>query len=248
MIPDNAVLRGEYRPDLLNGMEVITGKVQAAVRGEDGVSAKVVPHNLVAIPYHAWANRGMGEMTVWIARNSETARMKPVLPDPVVRVSSFAGIEKAWTGYGDQNDDLCAVYDGVDPLNSADESHLYFRMRPPGDKPAWIEYDFKAPTQVSSSKVYFADDRRFCRLPASWRILYRDGDTWKPVANTEPFTVDKDRFNQATFKPVMTTAVRLEVEPQNILYRAGAAGPPAAMRISKDTIWREFGIIEWRVK
>ncbi len=248
VIPDNAVLRGEYRPDLLNGMEVITGKVQAAVRGEDGVSAKVVPHNLVAIPYHAWANRGMGEMTVWIARNSETARMKPVLPDPVVRVSSFAGIEKAWTGYGDQNDDLCAVYDGVDPLNSADESHLYFRMRPPGDKPAWIEYDFKAPTQVSSSKVYFADDRRFCRLPASWRILYKDGDTWKPVANTEPFTVDKDRFNQATFKPVMTTAVRLEVEPQNILYKAGAAGPPAAMRISKDTIWREFGIIEWRVK
>jgi hypothetical protein len=68
------------------------------------------------------------------------------------------------------------------------------------------------------------------------------------VANTEPFTVDKDRFNQATFKPVMTTAVRLEVEPQNILYKAGAAGPPAAMRISKDTIWRELGIIEWRVK
>ena len=121
-------------------------------------------------------------------------------------------------------------------------------MRPPEGKPAWIEYAFKAPVRISSSKVYFVDDRRFCRLPSSWRILYKDGDTWKPVAVNEPYTVDKDRFNQADFKPVETTAVRLEVEPQSILYKGGAAGPPAAMRINKDTIWREFGIIEWRVK
>jgi DUF1680 family protein len=248
VIPDNAALKGEFRPGLLKGVAVITGQVQAVVRGADGVSTKTVPHNIVAIPYYTWANRGMGEMTVWIARNAETARVKPVLPDPVVQVNSFAGIEKAWTGYGDQNDDICAVYDGVDPLNSADESHLYFRMRPPEGKPAWIEYSFKAPTRISSSRVYFVDDRRFCRLPSSWRILYKDGDTWKPVANNEPYTVDKDKFNQAAFTPVKTTAVRLEVEPQNILYKGGAAGPPAAMRINKDTIWREFGIIEWRVR
>jgi uncharacterized protein len=202
----------------------------------------------VAIPYYAWANRGMGEMTVWIARNAETARLKPVPPNPIARVSSFGGIEKAWTGYGDQNDDLCAVYDGAAPLNSADESHLYFRMRPPEGKPASIEYEFKAPTQISSSRIYFVDDRRFCRLPSSWRILYKDGDAWKPVVNNEPYAVGKDKFNQTTFKAVTTTAVRLEVEPQSILYKGGAAGPPAAMRINQDTFWREFGIIEWQVK
>jgi len=133
-------------------------------------------------------------------------------------------------------------------MHSADESHLYFRMRPPEDKPAWIEYSFKAPTRISSSKVYFVDDRRFCRLPSSWRILYKDADAWKPVAGNEPYTVDRDKFNQTAFTPVITTAVRLEVEPQSILYKGGAAGPPAAMRINKDTIWREFGIIEWRVQ
>jgi DUF1680 family protein len=248
VIPDNAALKGEYRPGLLNGVEVITGQVQAAIRGSDGVSVRTVPHNLVAVPYYSWANRGMGEMTVWIARNSGTARLKPVYPNPVVRVDSFAGIEKAWTGYGDQNDDICAVYDGVTPLSSADESHLYFRMRPPEGRPAWIEYQFKAPTQVSSSKVYFADDSRFCRLPSSWRIIYKDGDAWKPVANSQPYTVGKDRFNEVAFKPVTTTAVRIEVEPHSLLYKGGAAGPPAAMRIDKDTIWREFGIIEWQVK
>jgi uncharacterized protein len=248
VIPDKAALKGEFRPALLNGVTVITGQVQAVVRGTDGVSSKTVPHNLVAIPYYSWANRGMGEMTVWIARNAETARLKPALPGPVARIDSFAGIVKAWTGYGDQNDDICAVYDGVAPLNSADESHLYFRMRPPESKPAWIEYQFKAPTKVSSSKVYFADDSRFCRLPSSWRIVYQDGDAWKPVVNSQPYAVGKDRFNEVAFTPVTTTAVRIEVEPQSILYKGGAAGPPAAMRIDKDTIWREFGIIEWQVK
>ena len=111
-----------------------------------------------------------------------------------------------------------------------------------------MEYGFKAPTEVSSAEAYFVDDRRFCRLPASWRILYKDGNAWKPVANKEPYTVDKDTFNRVNFKPVKTTAVRLEVEPQSILYRAGAAGPPAAVTIRQDTIWREFGLIELRVK
>jgi len=248
VVPDRAALKGEFRPGLLGGVEVVTGQVQAVVRAADGVSARALPHNLVAIPYYAWANRGMGEMTVWIARNAETARIKPVYPNPVVRVNSFAGIEKAWTGYGDQNDDISAVYDGVDPLNSADESHLYFRMRPPEGKPAWVEYEFRAPTRISSSRVYFVDDRRFCRLPMSWRILYKDGDAWKRVASNAPATVSRDQYNQAAFKPVTTTAVRLEVEPQSILYRGGAAGPPSAMRIERDTIWREFGIIEWQVR
>ena len=247
IVPDNAVLKGEFRPDLLGGVEVVTGEVQALVRGDDGAT-KVVPHTLVAIPFHRWANRGMGEMTVWMARDAANAYVKPVAPAPIVKVAQFAGIEKAWTGYADQNDELYAVYDGYDPLSSFDESHLYYRMRPPEKKPAWIEYDFKAPTEVSSSRAYFVDDTRFCRLPVSWRVLYKDGSAWKPVANAAPYTVDKDKFSEVTFKPVKTTAVRIEVEPQTILYKAGAAGPPWATVIRQDVNWREIGIIEWRVK
>jgi hypothetical protein len=190
----------------------------------------------------------MGEMTVWMAGTADVAWLKPVLPDPISRVDSFGGIEKAVTGYGDQNDDIGAVYDGAAPLSSADESHLYFRMRPPEKKPAWVEYGFEVPTEVSSAEAYFVDDRRFCRLPASWRILYKDANSWIPVANNEPYAVDKNTFNRVTFKPVKTTAVRLEVEPQSILYKAGAAGPPEALTIRQDTVWREFGLIEWRVR
>ena len=248
VVPDEAALTGEFRPDLLGGVGVVTGEIRAAVRGADGVSVESIPHALTAIPYYAWANRGKGEMTVWLARDAAAARLKPVLPEPVARVEAFGGIEKAVTGYGDQNDDLCAVYDGVEPMHSFDESHLYYRLRPPANRPAWIQYDFKSPVEISSSAAYFVDDQRFCRLPESWRILVRTGRAWKPVENDAPYGVEKDAFNRVTFKPVKTDAVRIEIEPRSVLYKKGAAGPPWAVTIDEDVHWREAGLIEWRVK
>jgi uncharacterized protein len=229
VVPDDAPLKSEFRADLLNGIQVITGR------------------NLVAIPYYAWANRGMGEMAVWLPRRAEKAVTLPVpLPPGIAKVESSGGIEKKWTGYNDQNDDLAAVYDGAEPITSADESHRYFRMRPPVGEHAWVEYQFQSPARISTSSVYFADDRRFCKMPATWRILYRDGAEWKPV--TAAYSVEKDRFNTATFAPVTTSAVRIEVEPRTVHYKSGEIGPPGANFLTKDTDWREFGIIEWRVK
>ena len=248
VVPDDAALTNEFRPSLLNGVDVIMGSVQALTRGQDGQPAPE-PHQLVAVPYYAWANRGVGEMQVWLPRSAERARMSPVpLPAAVARVTSSGGIEKRWTGYNDQNDDIAAVYDEIDPLSSADESHLYFRMRPPSGQPAWVEYAFKKPTSISSAEVYWADDRRFCRLPTSWRVVYKNGNAWKPVDGAAAFTVEKDRFNRVTFKPVTTTAVRIEVEPATRHYKSGEIGPPDAMFLDAPIAWREFGIIEWRVR
>jgi hypothetical protein len=248
VVPDGAALGTEFRRGLLGGVQVVTAQVSAVVRAAGGATA-AVPHRLVAIPYFAWANRGAGEMQVWLPRQSSLARPTPIVPPaPIAAVTSSGGIEKTWTGYNDQNDDLAAVYDGVTPISSADESHLYFRMRPPVGQAAWVEYDFAKATTMSSTEVYFADDRRFCRLPASWRIVYKDGGSWKPVATRAPYAVAKDQFNRVTFRPVTTTAVRIEVEPATRHYQSGDIGPPDAMFLSKDIDWREFGLIEWRVK
>jgi hypothetical protein len=189
----------------------------------------------------------MGEMAVWLPRDPETAWLPPLLPDGVAAIRTSGGVEKAWTGYNDQNDDLGAVHDGREPLNSADQSHRFYRMRPPVGERAWIEYAFERPTRIASSKVYFFDDKRFCKLPESWRIVYRDGDAWTPVAARGAYDVVKDGYSEATFEPVTTTAVRIEVEPRTVPYRAGEIGPPAAMFLAEDIAWREFGIIEWRV-
>jgi DUF1680 family protein len=247
VIEDDAHLTSEFHPDLLNGVEVITGQVFALTRASDGVTVESKLHNLVAIPFYAWANRGKGEMAVWMAREESKARLKPVLPDPISWARSFGGIEDSYSGYNRIND-ISAVYDGVEPLHSRDESYLYYRMFPPTGNPAWIEYEFKAPTEVSSSEVYFVDDERFCRLPQSWRILYKDGSTWKQVKNLTNYGVEKNKFNRVTFELVKSRAIRIEIEPQTIVYKAGTVGPPDAMTMREDTVWRELGIIEWRIQ
>jgi hypothetical protein len=50
-----------------------------------------------------------------------------------------------------------------------------------------------------------------CAVPASWTLLYQDGDQWKPVENLGPYSVGKGTFNEVTFEPVTTNAVRLEL-------------------------------------
>jgi DUF1680 family protein len=56
-IPDDAELRSEWRGDLLGGVQVVTGTAR------NGVGAN---NAFTAIPYYAWANRGPGNMAVWL--------------------------------------------------------------------------------------------------------------------------------------------------------------------------------------
>jgi hypothetical protein len=60
-LPLGARLEHHFRPDLLGGVEVITGTAtQVAASGTTRATT------LTAVPYYAWANRGKGEMAVWI--------------------------------------------------------------------------------------------------------------------------------------------------------------------------------------
>lgn len=68
MIPDNAILRTEYKPDLLNGVTVITDNAKIVKRTDNGGIATAQNKKFIAIPYYAWAHRGKGEMTVWPLR------------------------------------------------------------------------------------------------------------------------------------------------------------------------------------
>jgi DUF1680 family protein len=66
VVPDDARLAAERRPDLLGGLSVL----RATVRDLEGR-----PRELVAIPYYAWSHRGPGEMAVWLRR--QPARREP---------------------------------------------------------------------------------------------------------------------------------------------------------------------------
>ena len=58
-LPDTAALTATFEPDLLNGVETIHGQA---------LDTNQVTQPFTAIPYYAWANRGPGEMTVWLHR------------------------------------------------------------------------------------------------------------------------------------------------------------------------------------
>jgi DUF1680 family protein len=68
VLPDDAPLRAEPRPDLLGGVTVIAGRALALVPGDDGRSVLTREQDFLAVPYNVWANRGAGEMAVWLPR------------------------------------------------------------------------------------------------------------------------------------------------------------------------------------
>ncbi|MGA2533874.1 MAG: glycoside hydrolase family 127 protein [Candidatus Aminicenantales bacterium] len=73
VLPDGRPLAAEFRPDLLNGVVVITGEALPLINGTTAeVIAKSRP--FLAIPYYAWAHRGSGEMAVWLPCNGKSAR------------------------------------------------------------------------------------------------------------------------------------------------------------------------------
>ena len=75
---------------------------------------------------------------------------------------------------------------------------------------------FAKPASVSEAQVYWFDDtgRGGVRVPASWRLLYRDGAEWKPVEAAGQYGVARDAYNTVRFKPVTTSALRLELVMQ----------------------------------
>jgi len=65
MLADDPGFTYRFKPGLLNGVGTLTMNGYLMKTGASGAIEKV-PETLTAIPYYAWANRGKGEMTVWI--------------------------------------------------------------------------------------------------------------------------------------------------------------------------------------
>jgi hypothetical protein len=167
-------------------------------------SGKVIKreHDFTAIPYYAWANRGPGEMVVWIP-NAESSVMP--LPRPTIASTSVVRTS------GDKNPR--PINDQAEPQSSADATSSYFHWWPKKGTTEWVEYAFAKQSPVSEVEVYWFDDtdRGECRVPKSWRVLFKDGGEWRPVEAAGAYGIEKDRSNKVTFKPVTTSGLRLEV-------------------------------------
>ena len=74
VVDPGVTLRPRFIPGLLGGVEVLEGEAWALKLGTDGTRVLRSRQGFRAIPYFAWANRGRGEMAVWLAASPDAAR------------------------------------------------------------------------------------------------------------------------------------------------------------------------------
>ena len=207
VLPPDAALTTEFRPDLLGGVTVLKGTALAAYPEEHDdrlyrPAARVVPKEFMAVPYYAWDNRAPGEMVVWLPESAEHVEMSPM--EGVTPSASHC--------YG--QDSLKALHDRIEPSASNDHGLRRFTWWDKKGSTEWVQYDFDEARRLSSVAVYWFEDSPHggCRLPASWRLFYKEADSWKPVRNAAPFSVEPDQYNRVSFDPVKTKGLKIEVE------------------------------------
>jgi hypothetical protein len=205
VLPDTSVLTAGQRPGFLGGVTVITARASWLELDAKGAVTKQAG-TLTMIPYYAWANRGRGEMMVWLPRTEKSAWLRPF--------PTLAMLSKV-TNSGKASRSPSLINDGEDP-RSSDDSSAYFDWWPLKSSNESVEMTFPKTSTVSEVQVYWFDDtgRGEVRVPANWRLLYKDGETWKPVEATGPYGVQRNQYNVVAFRPVTTTALKIELTMQ----------------------------------
>ena len=219
-------MEATYDADLLNGVMVLTGTAKEIEK--DG-SVKEVPFK--AIPYSVWNNRGAAQMAVWIPTSPEYARPEP-LPTIASRARTLtiqAPIQKDAPESAATESWAWGVNDQWEPKRSSDTSKPYHYWWLKRGTEETLAYDFDQAYTVSGVEVYWLDfdhyDGNF-RVPASWKLYYKDGDSWKEVEAITPYTTAKDTYNRLDFKPVRTSGLKIAAQLQK-----GESG----------------GVLEWKV-
>jgi hypothetical protein len=107
-----------------------------------------------------------------------------------------------------------AINDQHEPKSSGDRLKKHFDWWPAKGTNQWVQYDFARPARVSAVEVYWFDDTGIgeCRLPESWRVLFRENGEWKPVTHPSGYGCEGNRYNRTTFDPVETDGLRLDVQ------------------------------------
>jgi DUF1680 family protein len=114
------------------------------------------------------------------------------------------------------SDTLAALSDKLSPQSSDDYSIARFTWWDHKGTTEWVQYEFDDAKKISGSSVYWFDDTGSggCRVPKSWRLLYKDQGRWRAVPNASGYGLEKDKFNNVRFDPVETQFLRLEAQLQ----------------------------------
>ena len=114
------------------------------------------------------------------------------------------------------SDTVEAIMDEREPKASNDQSIPRFTWWDHRGTAEWVEWGFPKPREISSVSVYWYDDtgKGQCKVPQSWKIMYRVGERWLPVEGASELGTKTDVYNRVTFKSVRCEGLRLEVQLQ----------------------------------
>ena len=220
LIPPDAPAAYRFDPSLLGGVGLLDIPAER-VTGDPTNAPVRAPTTARAIPYYAWAHRGPGPMSVWVAADESAVE----IPKPSTTASRAAPSASHCFG----SDTLRALNDQRDPASSDDHAVPRFTWWPRKGSTEWVEYAFDAPTRLRGVAVYWFDDtgQGQCRTPASWRVLARADGEWREVPCLATPGVGLDAFQTADFaSEIECDALRVEAA-----LREGFSG----------------GILEWRL-
>jgi len=220
VLPDSSKLELAY-DDVLGGYWVVRCDGVKLDRNPNG-GIKRSQVKLTAVPYHLWNHRGVGQMQVWVAQEESGAKLPPK--------PTIASLSRATSSYNFFTDSPTAANDGIEPEKSDDHAVPRLTWWAHKGTKEWIQYDFNKERKISEIEVYWYDDgpsEGGCRIPESWRLLFKDGECWKEVETFNGYAVEIDKYNKLRFTPVKTDALRIEVR-----LREGHSG----------------GVLEWKVK
>jgi hypothetical protein len=226
-IPENTKMDYTFEKDLLNGVMVLKGNAkEVTLNGEE----KDVP--FTAIPYSTWNNRGTDEMAVWVPSSAKYTHPTP-LPTIASKARTIivkAPIQNDAPDSASTEEWAWGVNDQWEPKSSSDTSKPYHYWWLKRGTPETLAYEFENEETVSNVEVYWLDidqyDGNF-RVPESWKLYYKDGDSWKEVEAKSPYTTRKDCYNSLDFTPIKTKGLKIVAKLQD-----GESG----------------GVLEWKVK
>lgn len=225
-IPADAKIDVTFDANLLKGVMVLSGTAKEVAK--DG-SIKDVPFK--AVPYSTWNNRGAGQMEVWVADSKDRAvpTPEPTIASKAKTFNIQAPIQKDAPESASIETPAWGVNDQWEPKRSSDISKPYFYWWLKRGSLETLAYEFDQPYTVSNVQVYWLDFDHYdgnYRVPASWKLYYKDGNRWKEVEALNEYGVKKNCYNSLDFKPVKTTGLKIAAQLQK-----GESG----------------GIIEWKV-
>jgi hypothetical protein len=175
----------------------MVGKLQPSPARASGTieAVKLIPMGAARLRITAFPVSGSGPD----AREWEAPKVSPI-----------------YASHAFATDNVEAVNDGKEPKSSGDTSMPRFTWWDHRGTTEWIEWGFPQMRTVSSVQVYWFDDtgRGGVRAPKSWRVLYRVGERWSPVAAASGYGTELNQYNRAAFTPVECNGLRIEAQLQ----------------------------------